>query len=151
VSVEQSSRVSANGEAAPSAEGALTETPPGKGNGIFRTLVTSDDDVVGFVAYSLYKQSKLDWVRELEREKGREPTDAELASFIVGESTPRRTATYRYLAETALQSWSDKRAGVAQKRSLAPTLVRYFNYSMVALALGLLALALTARVVFGPR
>ena len=71
-------------------------------NSVFRHLVKEDADIAGLVAYSIYKQNKLDWLTAFEAAKGRAPNDAELASYIIGEGTPRRLATYRHLAEATL-------------------------------------------------
>ena len=72
-------------------------------NAVFETLVTGDGDIVGLVAYSLYKQNTHDWLIAFARIKGREPDEVELTSYIIGESTPRRLATYRHLAEATLE------------------------------------------------
>ncbi len=74
----------------------------GDRNGVFRHLVKDDSDIAGLVAYSIYKQNKLDWLTAFETAKGRAPDDAELASYIIGEGTARRLATYRHLAEATL-------------------------------------------------
>jgi hypothetical protein len=71
-------------------------------NMIFETLVTSEEDLVGFVAYGLYKQSKRDWFIAFATEHRRAPNAVEIRSYIVGESTERRLATYRHLAEQTL-------------------------------------------------
>jgi hypothetical protein len=72
-------------------------------NIVFGSLVTGDADIVGLVAYSIYKQNKHDWLVAFRRAKGREPQENEAAAYIVGESTPRRLATYRHLAEATLE------------------------------------------------
>lgn len=72
-------------------------------NEVFTSLVTSDDDIVGLVAYSVYKQNKHDWLVAFNRDKKREPDEAELESYIIGESTPRRLAIYRHLAVATLE------------------------------------------------
>ena len=69
---------------------------------VFKNLVTADDDIVGLVAYSIYKQHENDWLMAFRKSKGRDPSEAESSSFIVGEGTPRRLATYRHLAEATL-------------------------------------------------
>src|SRR3954453_7958741 len=69
---------------------------------VFSHLVTGDNDIVGLVAYSIYKQNKLDWLLAFQRATGREPTEQESIAYIVGEATPRRLATYRHLAESTL-------------------------------------------------
>jgi hypothetical protein len=74
----------------------------GERTGVFTSLVREDSDISGLVAYSIYKQNKLDWLQAFEALKGRAPNEAELAAYIIGESTPRRLATYRHLAESTL-------------------------------------------------
>lgn len=71
-------------------------------NEVFTSLVTGDTDITGLVAYSIYKQNKHDWLVAFNKVKMREPNEAELFSYIVGESTPRRLATYRHLAQATL-------------------------------------------------
>jgi hypothetical protein len=99
---------------------ALNETPrmPGAGsfeisgnpgvldderNAVFVSLVTGDQDIVGLVAYSIYKQNKHDWLIAFDKAKGRAPNDGEVQAYILGESTPRRLAIYRHLAEATLE------------------------------------------------
>lgn len=71
-------------------------------NAVFAALVKGDSDITGLVAYSIFKQNELDWLQEFRSAKGREPTEAEADSYIIGESTPRRLATYRHLADATL-------------------------------------------------
>lgn len=75
---------------------------PGDRNTVFGSLVTEDSDVVGLVAYSIYKQNKHDFLVAFARSRGREPNDTELAAYTTGESTPRRLAIYRHLAQATL-------------------------------------------------
>ena len=70
---------------------------------VFASLVTADDDIVGLVAYSIYKQHENDWLTAFRKAKGREPNEAESSAFIIGEGTGRRLATYRHLAEATLE------------------------------------------------
>lgn len=74
----------------------------GERGGVFARLVHDDADIAGLVAYSIYKQHKLDWLRAFEGAFGRDPEANEVASYIIGEGTPRRLATYRHLAEAVL-------------------------------------------------
>lgn len=69
---------------------------------LFNALVTEDSDVVGLVAYSLYKQNKHDFLVAFSREWGRGPDERELAAYTLGEATARRLATYRHLAQETL-------------------------------------------------
>jgi len=71
-------------------------------NSVFGSLVHGDADVVGLVAYSIYKQNKHDWLVAFAKSRGRDPNEDELHAYILGESTTRRLATYRHLAEATL-------------------------------------------------
>ncbi len=71
-------------------------------NAVFVNLVREDGDIIGLVAYSIYKQNKVDWLHAFQKSLGREPTDAELNAYIIGESTPRRLGIYRHLAGATL-------------------------------------------------
>jgi hypothetical protein len=82
---------------------------------VFKKLVTADDDLVGLVAYGLYKQNKYDWLAAFEKSCGRRPTAEESRAYVVGEGTSRRVATYRQLAESALAA----RIPQAEPRSMA--------------------------------
>ncbi len=74
----------------------------GERDSVFRQLVKQDSDIAGLVAYSIYKQNKLDWLNAFEQWKGRAPNADELAAYTIGEGTPRRLVTYRHLAEAML-------------------------------------------------
>ncbi|WP_237482466.1 hypothetical protein [Lichenibacterium dinghuense] len=75
---------------------------PAEHNVVFTSLVTGDGDIVGLVAYSIYKQNKYDWLDAYSRLEGRMPEPAEVHSYLLGESTARRLATYRHLAQAVL-------------------------------------------------
>lgn len=75
---------------------------PHNHNTIFGSLVAMEADIAGFVAYGLYKQNKRDWMIAFAREHRRPPNEAEVRSYILGESTERRLSTYRHLAQEAL-------------------------------------------------
>lgn len=44
-------------------------------NKAMEILLDGDDDLVGLVAYALYKQSKRDWIVSYRRQYGRPPND----------------------------------------------------------------------------
>lgn len=85
---------------------------PAEHNVVFTSLVTSDKDIVGLVAYSIYKQNKYDWLMAFSRLQGRTPDAAEAQSYLFGESTPRRLATYRHLAEAVLDGRGPEVSGI---------------------------------------
>ena len=93
-------------EVATRQDGAVSPDPaivdPAEYSVVFTNLVTGDGDIVGLVAYSIYKQNKYDWLQAYGRLQGRMPNAEEAQSYLLGESTPRRLATYRHLAEAVL-------------------------------------------------
>lgn len=72
-------------------------------NPVFEMLVSGDNDIIGLVAYSIYKQNKREWLMAFNKARGREPNENEMASYIIGDSTPRRLATFRHLAQATLE------------------------------------------------
>lgn len=96
-------------------------------NTVFASLVSGDADIVGLVAYSIYKQNKHDWLVSFSRIKAREPDEAELASYIIGESTPRRLATYRHLAQATLEGRGPEVAAGATGHNFVPQLGKARN------------------------
>jgi hypothetical protein len=82
-------------------------------NPIFDSLVGSDGEIAGLVAYSIYKQNKRAWLDDFIKVTKRTPTEAETRSYIIGESTERRLATYRQLAAATLGGQSVRLKGAA--------------------------------------
>ena len=109
-------------------------------NPIFDALVSPEGEVAGLVAYSLYKQNKRAWLDDFVKATGRHPTEAESRAYIIGESTQRRLATYRQLAESTLSGKSPS-AGAARRMGAAG----WVGVAVIAvLALALLGFALHA-------
>src|SRR5277367_884108 len=82
-------------------------------NPIFDSLVGPDGEIAGLVAYSIYKQNKRAWLEDFIKATKRTPTEAETRSYIIGESTERRLATYRQLAAATLGGQSVRSKGAA--------------------------------------
>ena len=53
-----------------------------KYNFIYSKLVLAEDDVVGLIAYGIYKKHKIEFINKIKDEKGREPNDDECDSFF---------------------------------------------------------------------
>jgi hypothetical protein len=133
----------------------------GDRNPVFSHLVTGDNDIVGLVAYSIYKQNKLDWLLAFHRATGREPTEQENMAYIIGEATPRRLATYRHLAESTLAgsgpdvpSATGKpgdRASYSYRGKYASTQGRPANVVIYVILAVVVILAIIAAVKFLPR
>lgn len=73
-----------------------------KYNFIYEKLVTAEDDVVGLIAYGIYKKHKIEFITKIKDEKGREPTDKECCSFFAASTTGSQLNNYRSQAETML-------------------------------------------------
>ena len=55
---------------------------------LFNALVTQDSDVVGLLAYSLYKQNKHDFLVAFSRELGTRPAERAQSRYTPGAATP---------------------------------------------------------------
>ncbi len=91
-------------------------------NPVFEALVSVVGEIAGLVAYSLYKQNKRSWIEDFKKLTGRLPTEAESRAYIIGESTERRLATYRVLAENALGGQAVQSASTLRMSSVATAL-----------------------------
>lgn len=124
---------------------AVTESKPPESldhHEIFTKLVSGDDDIVGLVAYSIYKQNKIDWMRAFEERFGRAPNDEEFSAYIVGENTPRRVTTYRFLAESTVnRSTGQTNGDSAQRSTFGATMNIVYGFLGVAVVAALIILA----------
>ena len=116
---------------------------PGDRNTVFGSLVTEDSDVVGLVAYSIYKQNKHDFLVAFSKTKGREPNDAEMAVYTMGESTPRRLAIYRHLAQATLDGRGPDSPAIPGGQKKAPVKdAGSLNTKLLGIAVALLLVTL---------
>ncbi|HGE8239087.1 hypothetical protein ACTG2S_13000 [Aeromonas sp. 82P] len=60
-----------------------------KYNVVYERLVNNNKDIIGLLAYCLYKQSKQLFIREFEKNNGKRPTDSELANHVVCSEIPK--------------------------------------------------------------
>jgi hypothetical protein len=135
----------------------LSGAEDGDRNPVFTNLVKADNDIVGLVAYSIYKQNKLDWLLAFQRSTGREPNEQENLAYIIGEATPRRLATYRHLADSTLAgSGPDVKSGDRASPSYrgkygTPAQGRPTTLLVYAILAIVVILAIIAAVKFLPR
>ena len=99
---------------------AVDPAPAGDHNPVYRELVGDRAEIVDLLAYAIYKQHKHDFREAFFAAYERDPTSAELAAYIVGESTPRRLAAYRFLAAAKLAGEDGSAPGA--EALAAPTL-----------------------------
>lgn len=70
---------------------------------MYSNIVQSDDDIIGLVAYGLYKKHKIEFFNKVRKDKGgAEPSESEIASFIQAASTESQIKTYQDQAERIL-------------------------------------------------
>ncbi len=78
-----------------------------KYNNIFSLLVKNKSDIAGHIAYSLYKEDKLNYLTRFKETNKREPTDDELGVFHDVSSQPESVQKYRFIASNILSSFLD--------------------------------------------
>jgi len=71
-------------------------------NFIYSELVQSDDDLVGLVAYGIYKRHKIEFIEKFKRENNRPPYDSECKAFFASSTAPSQLSKYRNEAEDLL-------------------------------------------------
>lgn len=73
----------------------------------FTKLVTSDTDFVGMVAYTIYKNEKLDWIAKFKERNNREPNTTEVEQFNLATDSELKIQHYRDLAEERVNDFID--------------------------------------------
>lgn len=73
-------------------------------NYIYSRLVEKDSDLIGHIAYSLYKRSKIEYI-EKQKEQGKFPTDTDLIPFNEFSSSRSAIESYRMKAELVVQGF----------------------------------------------
>ncbi len=73
-----------------------------KYNFIYKDLVKADDDILGLIAYGIYKKHKIEFITKIKKEERREPTEEECRSFYAASTTTTQLDAYRSQAETML-------------------------------------------------
>ena len=75
-------------------------------NFIYSRLVNDKSDMIGHIAYSLYKAEKISWIEGHKRNNdGREPTEEEFKSFHEACCSDERINSYRDMATSILQEF----------------------------------------------
>lgn len=74
----------------------------------FRKLINHDKDFVGMIAYTVYKNEKIDWIDRFIAKEQRSPTQAEIdIGFNIATDSDLRIENYRSIAEVQLNSFID--------------------------------------------
>lgn len=73
-------------------------------NSIYKKLVTEEDDLIGLIAYALYKQHKIEFIELYKKEHdGAEPSDEDMRSFAISSCTESLLVSYRDEAQLLLE------------------------------------------------
>lgn len=73
-------------------------------NFIYSQLVAHENDLVGLIAYSMYKRHKIEFISSYrEKNDGNDPTDADCRAFALSTCTPTGLKQYRREAEILIQ------------------------------------------------
>ncbi|WP_287814918.1 hypothetical protein [Pseudomonas sp.] len=79
----------------------------GNYNHIYSNLVKNDDDILGILAYSLYKRQKIEFIQTFKQKSGNEPTQDDLAPFHDISNAPSQLESYRHQAHYLAQTFLD--------------------------------------------
>lgn len=71
-------------------------------NFIYEQLVKSEDDLVGLIAYAIYKKHKIEFITRIKEKEGREPTKDECKIFFNASTTESQLVKYRNDAQSIL-------------------------------------------------
>jgi hypothetical protein len=74
-------------------------------NRIYESLVTADDDLVGMIAYALYKQSKREWLLSFEADNGVRPNVNDIDAYVRAQ-TQFELRRLRSQAESILSAYA---------------------------------------------
>lgn len=81
--------------------------PSGGGHQTYSALVQSDADIIGLVAYALYKRDKLKFCVHVRSSTGIAPTETEINAFISTCNLDTRIQGYRAEAELLLEAMTE--------------------------------------------
>jgi hypothetical protein len=81
--------------------------PPAPGHTVYTSVVEGDQDLVGLVAYSLYKRDKLAFMAMQLEQLDRSATQEEVIAFARGACLPGPVAAYRQSATYLMQQMYD--------------------------------------------
>lgn len=76
-------------------------------NYIYRSLVNDENDIIGIIAYSFYKQQKIEYIEDFRRKHGRAPTDEELDHFHQFSNAQSQLESYRIKAVALAKEFLD--------------------------------------------
>jgi hypothetical protein len=79
----------------------------GSYNYIYTELVKNENDILGILAYSLYKRQKIEFIQGFKNKTGNEPSDADLTTFHDISNSASQLESYRNQANQLAQNFLD--------------------------------------------
>lgn len=76
-------------------------------NFIYKKLVKGKADIIGHIAYALYKDEKIAYIENFKKEKGKDPNELDLKPFNDISSAEQSIAKYKFMAQHILQKFLD--------------------------------------------
>jgi hypothetical protein len=84
-------------------------------NFFFSQIVANDNDFIGFVAYTIYKKNKIEYIEQFKKDNSRPPTDEELLKWQYEECTNSKKKNYRSLTENKVNKFINELRGDKEK------------------------------------
>jgi hypothetical protein len=85
-------------------------------NFFFSKIVSNkDEDFIGFVAYTIYKKNKIEYIEQFKKDNSRLPTDNELLKWQHEECTDGKIKDYRSLTESKVNKFINELQGEKEK------------------------------------
>lgn len=81
---------------------------PAPYNYIYSKLVADESDLIGRLAYSIYKQHKIEFIESHQAEHGRDPSEAEFSAFYRATNTNHELESYRQRATGLFDEISER-------------------------------------------
>lgn len=94
-------------------------------NFIYSKLVRDNDDIIGMVAYGIYKKHKIEFIESIKREHNREPNQEEWHAFALSSNTDSQLEKYIFQADNTLASFVMNSAGEQIKTAEKQMLEQY--------------------------
>ena len=94
-------------------------------NFIYSKLVRDDDDIIGMVAYGIYKKHKIEFIESIKKEHHREPNEEEWHAFALSSNTDSQLDKYISQADNSLATFVMASAGEQVKNAERQMLEQY--------------------------
>lgn len=77
-------------------------------NFIYSKLVADKDDVLGIIAYSIYKRQKIEFIKDFESRTGTSPTELDMQNFIEISNSPFQLEFYKNQSFQLMQNFLEQ-------------------------------------------